>query len=170
MKFRIFVENVDKGTDGEWFDLPIAEDEIGLKICETLGQSPVNGYLVTNVVCEVQDGELRYSCDEATIYEINQDAITLSEREYAFDDDRRIIVNFLLESKGEDLQDALVEMDTYRVYEDCRDEEDLGKAIAEEEGLSYDYDLEDYINWSDFVGDRLYDYDFDNGYAIVKEQ
>lgn len=170
MKFRIFVENVDKGTDGEWFDLPVAEDEIGLKICETLGQSPVNGYLVSKVECEVRGWELRYEVDEQSIYEINEDAIALSEREYAFTDDMCVIVNFLIESKGEDLQDALDEMDTYRVYDDCSDEEDLGKAIADEEGLSYDSDLEDYINWSDFVGDRLYDYDFDNGFAIVKEQ
>lgn len=170
MKFRIFVENVDKGTNGEWFDLPIDKTEIGKTICETIGQSPVNGYRVSNVECEVADGKLRYEVGKQSIYEINCDAIMLSESEYAFDDNKRIIVNYLLDHlRGEELQEAINDIDAYRVYEDCYDEEDLGKAIADEECLSYDSDFEDYINWADFVGDRLYDYDFDNGYAIVRE-
>ena len=178
MKFRIFVENLDKqamGADpdgmdfGEWFDLPIDKNEIGKTICETIGQSPINGYRVSNVECEVADGKLRYDVDLQTIYEINEDAIMLSENEYEFDDNKRIIVNYLLESKGEYLKEAINDMDSYHVYEDCYDEEDLGKAIADEECIRYDSELEDYINWSDFVGDRFYAYDFDNGYAIVRE-
>lgn len=167
MKFRIFVKNVDNGTNGEWFDLPIDKNEIGKTICETIGQSPVNGYLVSNVECEVDNGKLRYEVDEKSIYEINEDAVALSDH-LGLEDTERIILNFLLD-KGEELQEALDIMDAYRVYEDCRDEEDLGKAIADEECIRYDSELEDYINWADFVSDRFYDYDFDNGYAIVRE-
>ena len=170
--FRIFIANLDRYeacTDerktlhdfGEWFDLPIEKNRLGAVICERIGSSSVNGYEV--VETETAFDELAYSSSE--IWQANLDAEKLEH--YALSDEDMFVVNAWL-AQSYDLEDALDKVGRCTVYADCEDEVELGKAVAEEEGLECDYELEDYIRWEDFVYDRFHgDYIFYEYSCIV---
>ena len=175
MKFRIFIVNMDrfeastaedkKATDfGEWFDLPITPNELGKVICETIGSSSNNGYKLLTTDCDIE--ELSYFDDEV-LYEVNEQAVMLDET--YLDSEQILIVNALLSQADDDLDEALSKIHRCVVYEDCDDEIDLGKAIADRECLNYDCEFEDYIRWEDFVYDRCCGaYWFYEGCAIVE--
>ena len=161
------LENKTQNDFAEWFELPIEPTELGKKVCETIGQSSVNGYAILGVTIEYEKiaDELTYDSD-AVLYEINEDAIALDELN--LDEDREAIIATLMCEKGYDVREAVERVDDYHIYWDCEDDEELGKAVARDECISYDYEIEEYIDWSQFVGDRFYDYEYHDGYCIVR--
>lgn len=179
MKLNVCVVNMDKYESSadenkrykdfeKVITLPAPREKLGKIVCETIGQSSVNGYRVSsyrpdedkNAICD----ELSY-CEDDLLFDINEDLIALNET--YFNEERTAIVVALMSEKGYPLRKAIEEMDDYHVYFDCRDEEDLGKAIARDECIDYDSELEDYINWSDFACDKVYGYEFHDDYCIV---
>ena len=182
MEFRVFLVNMDKYNKAEekaladgssigglevkfggWFDLPIEPSELGKTIYERLGGSSMGGYMITNVECTIDMVEDYLDVND-DIWYVNGSAWKLSKLE--LNDVELFIVNALLDD-GMDLDEALNSYDDFDVY-NAENQEDLGKEIAELENISFDYELEEYINWDDFADDYASKIIFYDCKSVVK--
>ena len=115
MEVRIFVRNIESGK-GEWFDLPVTEDDVREKLGDPEGDFEY----------EVEDSE---GLDVKGVNDIDKINDFVEELEN-YDSD---IVEALIES-GYDTIKALedINIEDCMFYPDVRDDYDLGKYIVED--------------------------------------
>lgn len=139
---------------GEHLSLPVDVSTLGKTVEDLVGASPIHGYRIESVDTDLWN--LDYpdnnilKCNEL-IREINE---KLDEYDGTINYGFYQILDALMEDGMNDFDEALNLVDDVDIIDDCWDEEMYGHHYVDE-NCSVDYELEDYINYSQLGQDKL---------------